>query len=323
MGFRLIQLRPKSRDGLAWRFWQIGWGGTLGFLAAAPLAILNVFQAPSLLLLPFSRRAFRRYNAAAAFCVWGLWVWGIRHLCGFRIDFDGDDVPRGESALVISNHQEMADLVPFLTFAQVKGMKNIKAIAKNAIKFVPGLGWGAAFLGFLFLKRAWSADKLRIQATFERYRAEGVPLWLLIFPEGTRIRADLLARSNQFARKTGVAPTQYVLLPRPRGFVAATLGLRASVTAVYSLTLGYYERPPSLFGILLGDLPRVYMHVKRYPLSELPQDDDGLTAWLEAEFRRKDEILARFYERIGRRDIIKPARPSGKVAASATVAQKE
>jgi len=67
--------------------------------------------------------------------------------------------------------------------------------------------------------------------------------------------------------------------------------------AVYDLTIGYKERCPLFINNLYGTDPsEVHMHIRRIPISEIPESEDGLTKWLFDLFHQKDQILASFSE---------------------------
>lgn len=83
--------------------------------------------------------------------------------------------------------------------------------------------------------------------------------------------------------------------------------LRGSqVTHVYDLTLAYRSSSPSLpqpsFGhpaslFTIHSRRRIsppfhyHLHVRRYPLSSLPSDDEGIAKWAEARWVEKDRLL--------------------------------
>jgi len=284
-------LRPSS--GFALRLWQLLWTPVSLFLGFFPLAVVNLAQFPSLLLLPISKRWFRAYNRTLAGVIWGYWAWALDHVNGLRIEMTGDPLPMAEDAIVICNHQTMSDIVVIVCLAYTKGrIGDLKWMVKDGLKYVPGLGWGMLFLDCLFLKRNWADDAVHIQQTFARYISAKAPLWLVSFPEGTRLTAAKLKASQAFATRSGLVPTQRALLPRPKGFTASVAGLRGYVRAVYSLTITYDNPTPSLVAIIRGDVARVQLHVRRVEINDLPSSEHELAAWLTADFQGKDATIA-------------------------------
>jgi 1-acyl-sn-glycerol-3-phosphate acyltransferase len=294
MNMRIAALRPNGGKSLTRLLWVFGWGTISVISAFAPLAVLNLLQFPSLLLLPFSRRAYRSYNEGIALLVWGWWAWSAQNIVGLRVRISGDPLPMREDAIIFSNHQSMSDVVVIMCLALRQGrISATKWMVKDIVKYVPGVGWGMVFLNCVFLKRNWAADEANIRSTFRTYVEERLPLWLVSFPEGTRITPGKLKASQEYARKAGIPPTERVMLPRSKGFAAEVIGLRETVRAVYSVTIGYPDnRIPSLLQVIRGEIDDVDVHVRRYPIGELARDEAGLSAWLVDRFREMDQRLS-------------------------------
>ena len=273
--------------------WNFVWNLIVVPFAFIPLLVFQTCQYPSLLLRPFSRKAYWAYNRIWAYMNWGWWAFALQKLVGTSVEISGDDVPYGENAVVIANHQTMGDIPVMLCLALKKGrVGDLKWLVKDALKYIPGLGWGLLFLDALFLKRNWAEDQKTVTATFERYVSMRTPLWLLLFPEGTRANNKKLAEHRQAPTKTGEPKTHYVLRPRPKGFVASVQGLQAVVAAVYDLTIIYPgDRPPTLMEVIRGEVATVKIHVRRFPIAEVPMDSNALRDWLLRIYREKDEIM--------------------------------
>ncbi|MBW2527821.1 MAG: acyltransferase [Deltaproteobacteria bacterium] len=268
----------------------------VAFLSSTLLA-LNGAQTASLAVRPLSRRGFRRFNRWAADRWWGWCVTGAKVLHGTRIEVTGDDVPPRENAIVIANHQQMADITFLMFLARAKHrLGDLKWFVKKPIKYVPGVGWGMAFLDCIFVERNWARDRSSIERTFGRLIRDRVPLWLVTFPEGTRVTPEKIERSRAFAAERGLTPLRHVLVPRTKGFVATVQGLRSHADAVYDVTIGYEEGVPTLWQYVKGFATVAHFHVRRFPTDELPQSDGELGAWLHQRFERKDERLERFYQ---------------------------
>ena len=62
------------------------------------------------------------------------------------------------------------------------------------------------------------------------------------------------------------------------------------------MTIGYVDGVPSLWQYARGLARCAHMHVRRYPIGELPESDEALARWLHERFAEKDERLGRFYE---------------------------
>lgn len=266
------------------------------FLGSSLLAF-NAAQTASLALLPVSRQGFRRFNRWAADTWWG-WCVDLAHAINHtEIVVTGDEVPPRENAVIVVNHQQMPDITFLMDFAKTKGrLGDLKFFVKEPIKYVPGIGWGMVFLDCLFIKRDWTSDEATIEKVFARIKRDRVPLWLVLFVEGTRITPRGLSRSREFAGARGLHKPDHVLVPRTKGFVATVQALREHVDAVYDVTIGYKEGVPTLWQFMRGHARRAHLDVRRFPVRDLPQGDDDLAGWLHGRFVAKDALLDRFYQ---------------------------
>jgi 1-acyl-sn-glycerol-3-phosphate acyltransferase len=279
-------------------------GQLLRLLAVLPALLLqtitvlvyNATQLLSLLALPVSRRAFRAINRRGA-AWWWSWSCALaRRLHGTRLALSGDPLPARENALLLANHQGGADITFLALLARQQGRAgDLKWFVKNELKYVPGIGWGMLFLDNLFVKRDWARDQRSIERTFRRLTAGRVPLWLMLFAEGTRLTPGKLARSQRIMERKGRTPTSHVMYPHTRGFVASLRGLGDHLEAVYDVTIGYEDGVPSLWQYMLGYATVAHLHVRRYPLAALPAADAERAGWLIDRFGEKDALLDRFY----------------------------
>ncbi len=296
---RVDPLRPLPSPDSVWQRLVGGFVGiTIGLFLFFFLIALNGLQILSLVIVPFSRRAFRRFNRQAADMYWSICVWAAQVIWGTRPVMTGDSLPYQENALCMSNHQQMPDITFLMFPAKEHGrLGDMKWVLKKVIKYVPGVGWGLAFLDCVFLERNWSSDEAAMKKTFAHLRDHDVPVWLMIFPEGTRVKPEKLKRARQYARSIGQEPLDHLLWPRTKGFVACVKGTAGHVKAVYDFTIGYEEGLPTLAQYVEGFVRRAHIHVRRFPVEDLPTDDQALADWLVARFRDKDRLLAHFYEK--------------------------
>ena len=266
----------------------------IGFGTLLPI---NLIQLLSLVVLPFSRRGFRAVNRWCADTWWGFCVTGAELIYGVRVIFTGDDVPMRENALLISNHQQMPDIPAIMKFSKTKErLGDLKFFVKKQLKWVPGMGWGMQFLDCLFIDRDWASDSDQIHRTFDRLVKGNVPVHLVSFVEGTRFTLPKLEAAQAYARENGLTAPRHTLVPRSKGFSASIEGLRSHIAAVYDLTIAYEVGVPSLWQYLKGFVHRVRVHVRRFPIEELPQSADDLRQWLLTRWAEKNELLDHYYQ---------------------------
>ncbi len=261
-------------------------------IAFVPLLVINLLQTLSVPVALVSRPLFRRLNTGFAGWIWTYWTHLLGGLIGCDVRFTGDAMKTHENAIVIANHQSMADIVVLIFAAKrVDMVGHMKWLVKDVVKYVPGVGWGMLFLDCIFLKRNWAKDEKSVRETFGRVVKNKLPVWLVSFPEGTRATAPKLERSRRYALNKGLVPTEHVMIPRTKGFTASFAGMREHVTAVYSFTIRYHDPKHEVWDLLCGRVKRVSVHVKRLGVETFPTDEAGLAAWLGEEFREKDRTF--------------------------------
>jgi 1-acyl-sn-glycerol-3-phosphate acyltransferase len=259
------------------------------------LLVTNCVQMASLAILPFSRKGFRLINRFCANSWWGTCVVFAQKFYGTQIILTGDILPNLENAIIISNHQQMPDIFALMMLAKEKGrLGDLKWFVKDVLKYVPGIGWGMLFLDCLFVKRSWEMDKNMIHSIFSKFTDHNIPIWLISFVEGTRITPFKLKKSQNYAKANRLPIFKNVLFPRTKGFVASVQGLNHHVQAVYDITIGYPQGIPSLWQVAKGSAREFHLHVRRFPVDQLPQTSDGLSNWLVNCFAEKDELLQHF-----------------------------
>jgi len=122
-------------------------------------------------------------------------------------------------------------------------------ILKESLRFIPFLGPGMWFFGFIFMARNWTKDKPRLQSRLEKLKtAHGGPMsgsgkldpaWLLIFPEGTNLSDNGRIASKKWADRSGQTDMQHQLLPRSTGTQFCLQELRGTIDWVYDCTIAY------------------------------------------------------------------------------------
>jgi 1-acyl-sn-glycerol-3-phosphate acyltransferase len=130
---------------------------------------------------------------------------------------------------------------------------HIYIILKESLKYVPVIGWGMMFYGFIFMSRKMATDQPRLAHRLKQLKTrhsgpmsgtEGFdPMWLLIFPEGTNASDNGRRKSKQWAEKTGIKDMEHQLLPRSTGMYFCLNELEGTVDYVYDCTLAYEGIP--------------------------------------------------------------------------------
>jgi 1-acyl-sn-glycerol-3-phosphate acyltransferase len=155
---------------------------------------------------------------------------------------------------MIANHQVYTDWIYLWWIAYSNSMHgHIFIILKESLKYIPILGQGMMFYGFIFMARKWLSDKPRLQHRLQKLKTQTIgsdsgapkydPMWLLIFPEGTNLSINTKRRSDAYGEKQSLPPLRHEILPRSTGLFFCLQQLRGTVDWVYDCTVGY-EGPP-------------------------------------------------------------------------------
>lgn len=97
-------------------------------------------------------------------------------------------------------------------------------VLKESLRYIPVLGVGMKFYGFIFLSRKCAKDKARFQYRLRKMTKSGsrsgvapqslAPMWLLMFPEGTNLCKSGRASSQRWAERNNLNDLRHSMLPR-------------------------------------------------------------------------------------------------------------
>ncbi|KAG0174020.1 hypothetical protein DFQ30_006348 [Apophysomyces sp. BC1015] len=273
---------------------------------------LQIAQVSSFILRPFSERLVMRINSHIVGLVWKTMQVIFERTKKAHITFSGDQIPSGESALVISNHRSWTDFYMLHSVAIRRRMlQNCKYFVKDSIKWLPFFGWGMWLAGFIFVRRNWLQDQEKIHATFATIKRLKSPAWIISYAEGSRFTPAKLAEGQAFSRERGYPIMQNVLVPRTKGFVTCVKEFRNSHVKhipdhQVDFTIAYrhrstnkFQEAPNMVRVHTRALSPEYdfhINVKRFAIEDLPTDDEALTLWLRNRYVEKDLFLSKLRE---------------------------
>lgn len=230
--------------------------------------------------------------------------------------------------ILMSNHQIYTDWIYLWWLSYTSRCHGaIFIILKDSLRWIPLLGWGMMFYGFIFMSRKWETDKPRLAHRLaqlkKRYMgpgqpgaqigAEGLksagmdPMWLLIFPEGTNLSANTRKKSVAWSEKSGLKDMKHLLLPRSTGMFFCLNELADTIDYVYDCTVAYEGVPHGGYAqdyfslrstFLQGRPPKsVNFHWRRFEVSDIPlQDQDAFQLWVTQRWREKDELIETYVQ---------------------------
>src|SRR5512143_1937012 len=172
-------------------------------LFAVYQAVLTVVYA-LLVLAMFWLPPRPRFRFISVWC--RLSLWGARWICGIRHRVVGiENIPSGADVpphIVMSKHSSTWETLALHMF-----FPPLAFVAKKELLSIPFFGWGFALASPITIDRKAGMDAMQQIATQGRERfAQG--FWIVVYPEGTRIRAGTHAKYKtggaRLARELGV-----------------------------------------------------------------------------------------------------------------------
>ncbi|KAL8153974.1 hypothetical protein V2J09_011734, partial [Rumex salicifolius] len=258
---------------------------------------LVYFAPPAAILLRLFSIHYSRKVVSFIFCLWlALWPCLFEKINKTKVVFSGDCVPAKERVLIIANHRTEVDWMYLWNFALRKGrLGHIKYVLKSSLMKLPIFSWAFHLFEFIPVERNWDADEKIMQRMLSQFTDPMDPLWLSLFPEGTDYTEQKCIKNQKFAVENGLPVLKNVLLPKTKGFFACVETLGKSLDAVYDVTIAYKNNCPVFMDNVFGvDPSEVHMHIRRFPIKDIPTSEDDAGDWLMDKFQLKDKLLADF-----------------------------
>lgn len=165
---------------------------------------LIFFSVFGLLLFPFSHRVrYRFIHYWARFCiVWLRWTCGVK----YRV-FGTENIDFSKAGLVFARHESAWE-----TFAFQAIFPQLTFVLKKELLKIPFFGWGLAMLSPIAIDRNAGRKAIK-QVVSEGCQRIDDQVWVVIFPEGTRMPAgvpgDIKSGGAMLAKKA-LAPVYLV-----------------------------------------------------------------------------------------------------------------
>ena len=159
-----------------------------------------------------------------------------------------------ERMILLANHQIYTDWLYLWWAAYANRMHgHIFIMLKESLRYIPFIGPGMMFYGFIFMARNWQKDKPRMHHRLQQLKSKHRgplsgsqnldPMWLLIFPEGTNLSGNTRKRSKAWAEKNNMKDFEHQLIPRSLGLQYCLLELQGTVEWIYDCTIAYEGIP--------------------------------------------------------------------------------
>jgi 1-acyl-sn-glycerol-3-phosphate acyltransferase len=247
-----------------------------------------VVQAPLLILWPAGFRLMTSRLVGS----WEIWCgWILEVVYGIKPNVTGDKIDAEVGSVIISNHRTRLDwAMIWSVLARTRGTYALKVI----------LGWACEMSRYIFLQRKFELDEAHLKGMLSLVSTD--PHYsLLIFPEGTDLNPEGIARSKKWAEERGLPHYSQILHPRTKGFVEMVNALKRGkypIQKVFDVTMGYRGSiAQNEAALVKGKTPyQMDVHTTAFDVNkDLPQDEEGLDAWVRARFRMKEDALKEYY----------------------------
>ncbi|KAK4157540.1 putative acyltransferase CST26 [Chaetomidium leptoderma] len=222
-----------------------------------------------------------------------------------------------ERMVMMANHQIYTDWLYlwWVGYANTPKMHgSLYIILKESLKYIPLVGPGMMFYGFIFMSRKMAVDQPRLAHRLGKLKTRHTapdgnkyldPMWLLLFPEGTNASQNGMNKSAKWAEKTGVKNPDHMLLPRSTGTYFCLNELKGTVDYVYDCTVAYEGVPRGKFGETIFTLSGIYIrgqppksvnfYWRRFRIADIPLDDPNeFDLWLRERWYEKDALMEQY-----------------------------
>lgn len=246
----------------------------------------------------------------------------MQNLQNVKIEVTGDLVSN-DSALVICNHQSLADHIMMAYLARCsnnfQNENNFITLPRTNF-FSWFLIWRVPTLRILFnlLKsdENWELESSLSQTFFKKIMNSKIPEWIILFPEANVWNAEDCRLHQKQCEKYYLPVLQNLLYPRFSGFYNAISSLNNKqnnkISTIYDVTIFYLKKPrisateskeygssfapPTLLKIFSSeDEIEVKIHVKSKLIMRVPTKRKRLERWLEHCWVEKDKFITNEY----------------------------
>lgn len=150
----------------------------LFYLGLVPTAIF--FSLLALLLMPVNNVTRSRIASGWAHCM----MWWLALTCNLRFEVKGREHLPNSPSIILAKHQSAWETIAFQTIFPPQIW-----VMKKSLMLIPFMGWAFWALDAIPIDRSAGREALKKLVANGKDRLER-GLWVVIFPEGTRIAPD-------------------------------------------------------------------------------------------------------------------------------------
>uniref|UniRef100_A0A8C6FT34 1-acylglycerol-3-phosphate O-acyltransferase 5 n=2 Tax=Moschus TaxID=68410 RepID=A0A8C6FT34_MOSMO len=244
------------------------------------------------------------------YCVYqSMVLFFFENYTGVQILLYGDLPKNKENIIYLANHQSTVDwIVADILAVRQSALGHVRYVLKDGLKWLPLYGCYFSQHGGIYVKRSAKFNETQMRKKLQRYINAGTPMYLVIFPEGTRYNPELtkvISASQAFAAQEGLPVLKHVLTPRIKATHVAFDSMKDYLDAVYDVTVafegsvddkGQRKEAPSMAEFLCKECPKIHIHIDRIDKKNIPEEQVSMKRWLHERFEIKDKLLIEFYD---------------------------
>ncbi|XP_077298137.1 1-acyl-sn-glycerol-3-phosphate acyltransferase gamma-like [Arctopsyche grandis] len=250
-----------------------------------------------------NKKLFRKINYYLAYTFYCQLVflvewWSQSEILAYIDKFEFDKYFGNEHGFALVNHHYEIDwLMCWKICDAIGNLGNCKSFMKKFIQYVPPMGWSAKCVDCIFLDRSYEKDKEIIFNEMQDIATYADPVWVLLFAEGTRFSPQKHEVSQKYAEKNGLPILKHHLTPRTKGFITSLQGMKGNINAIYDVNIAFNESDkvaPTMTNLLSGKKVICHVHIRRIPIEDVPETEEGASKWLHDLYVEKDKMQESF-----------------------------
>lgn len=256
-------------------------------------------------LKPFNKDLYRRIGYYLCYSLFAQMIFICDWWSNTKVYFYCDEEVQKkylgkEHCLLLVNHSYDIDWLMGWSLCEKLGvLGNCKAYAKKVIQYVPAIGWSWKFAEFVFLERSFDKDKVNIGRQICEIFDYPAPVWLCLYPEGTRFTEKKHETSVKFAQERGLPVLKHHLIPRTKGFTTSLPFVKEKGACILDIQIAFKKDDPiepTFTNLLFGRGCTSHFYVRRIDPKSISDDENEAAEWLHETFRHKDKLQESFHK---------------------------
>ncbi len=231
---------------------------------------------------------------------------GLLMLGGTKVSLytNEKEIFNDRGTLLLCNHRTRVDWMyaGWVYNMMCRNNKTLRFIMKDELRAVPVFGWVMQIVMCIFLNRKnKERDLMELTQKAKYLQSSGARPSVFLFPEGTDLSPESVAKAHVFAKERQLPLLDYVLYPKVAGMCALLHAMKGNGGAVHDITIAYEDhvkgQRTNEKSIFSGQYPKhIHLCVRRFELDDLPSDKHMAERWLKGSFLKKERLLKSFYE---------------------------